>query len=411
MEPSLVLLLALTLGPIQPSSGQPLHVDPPEPVVAVALGTSCQLTCSLSCGEGVAQVQWRGLDTTLGSVQSIAGNSILTVHSAKLSDTGTHLCVGSCRGQNYQHSVKILVYAFQDELEVSPVFLVPGQDQEVSCTAHNVWPVGPDTLSFALLLGDQNLEGVQVLELEQEEETEDTEDPLFRVTQRWLVPAMVTPMPPALLCQATMQLPGLKLTNQRVLPVLQIQTSVEPLDTTSAKSHILTSSEPTEAISMGPPDTTTLPSTPQQGLTFNPRTLGSAGTCHPEIRQEQEAGWQLLCEAFCGPGMAVRWTLAPGGLAAYHKTEAGAQAWLSVPPPGPIPEGWFQCRLDPGGQVTSLYVPGQLFSKSGSATSLWTGSLALGLLLLAFLAYRLWKYCRPAAGHPGHPLSSSGSRL
>lgn len=140
--------------------------------------------------------------------------------------------------------------------------------------------------------------------------------------------------------------------------VLDSQTSPEPQNTTSAEPYILTSSSPAEAISIGL-NSTALPSTPPHPK-LSPRTLSSERPCHPKIHQDLETGWELLCEASCGPGVTVRWTLAPGDLAAYHKEEAGAQARLSIRPPGPIPEGWFQCRLDPGGQLTSLYVPGQV---------------------------------------------------
>lgn len=105
--------------------------------------------------------------------------------------------------------------AFPDQLVVS----WSGQDQEVSCTAHNIWPPDPDILSFTLLLGDQRLEGAQVLESEQEEETQEAEGtPLLRATQRWMLPALETPAPPALYCQVTMQLPNLVLTHKRGLP-------------------------------------------------------------------------------------------------------------------------------------------------------------------------------------------------
>ncbi|XP_052603270.1 mucosal addressin cell adhesion molecule 1 isoform X1 [Peromyscus californicus insignis] len=465
MESSLVLLLALAMAPFQLGSGQSLHVDPPDPVVAVAKDTTLRLNCSLPCDEGVAQAQWRGLDTHLGNVQNLPGSSILSIHGL-LTDAGTRLCVGSCGGRSFQHSVQIIVYgeahsallgatypgvsgpcttpmpsptrsphprptrlthppflsqtpkahsciitptkptssawlspgphlpsaAFPDQLAVS----WSGQDQEVSCTAHNIWPPGLDILSFTLLLGDQRLEGARALEPEQEEETQEAEGtPLLRVTQRWLLPSLETPAPPALYCQVTMQLPSLVLTHKRGLPVLQSWTSPEPPNTTSAKPYILTSSHTTEASSTGLPNSTTLPSTPPHS-TLSPRTLSSAGTCYPEIHQDQEAVWQLLCEASCGPGVTVRWILAPGNLSAYHKREAGAQAWLSVPPPGPIPEGWFQCRLDPGGQAVSLYVSSQVFPKPSSDITLWIGSLALGLLALAFLAYRLWKRYGPS---------------
>ncbi|XP_052021660.1 mucosal addressin cell adhesion molecule 1 [Apodemus sylvaticus] len=393
MESILALLLALAALPFQLSRGQSFQVNPPEPEVAVAMGTSLQITCSMSCGEGIARVHWHGLDTNLGSVQTLPGSSILSVRGM-MSDAGTRVCVASCGSRSFQHSVKILVYAFPDQLAVSPEFLVPGQDQLVSCTAHSVWPAGPDSLSFALMLGEQRLEGAQALEPEQEEEMQEAEGtPMFRVTQHWVLPSLGFPAPPALYCQVTMQLPKLVLTHRREIPVLQSQTSPEPPNTTSAEPYILTSSSTAEAVSTGL-NITALPSTPRHPK-LNPRTLSSEGPCHPQIHQGLEAGWELLCEASCGPGVTVHWTLAPGDLAAYHKEEIGAQARLSTLPPGPFPEGWFQCRLDPGGQVTSLYVPGHVIPNPSSVMALWMGSLVLGLLALAFLAYHLWRRYRP----------------
>ncbi|XP_042553153.1 mucosal addressin cell adhesion molecule 1 isoform X2 [Dipodomys spectabilis] len=210
----------MSLGFLQPGHGQPLQVEPPEPVISVPMGGSCQLTCSLSCVDGmVALVKWHGLDITQGAVQSSPGISVLSVHEATLSATGTRRCVGSCGARNFQHSVQILVYAFPDQLAVSPTVLVPGQSQEVSCTAHNVTPVGPDTLFFTLLLGDQELEGVQALSREEEEEDlQEAEGPLFQVTERWLVPALAISTLPALLCRATMRLPGLEQSHCRAFP-------------------------------------------------------------------------------------------------------------------------------------------------------------------------------------------------
>lgn len=132
-----------------------------------------------------------------------------------------------------------------------------------------------------------------------------------------------------------------------LFPVLQSQTSLEPPQPNSSE----------------PPNATSPETTPQQGSTSTPRMNGSTKTCRPEIHWSLEpaldGSWELLCEAACGPGMAVRWTLAPGGLAAYKRREAGTQAWLSLPKDSSSTEGFFQCRLDPGGQVASLYVPSQ----------------------------------------------------
>ncbi|XP_019513029.1 PREDICTED: mucosal addressin cell adhesion molecule 1 [Hipposideros armiger] len=384
MERGLALVLPLFLGLLQQGRGGPLEVEPHEPVVVVAMGGSMQLTCRLSCaGRKAASVQWRGLDTSLGAVQSGPGSSVLSVRNASLSTAGTRICVGSCGNLTFQQTVKLLVFAFPDQLTVSPVALVAGLDQEVACTAHNVTPTDPDAFSLSLLLGDWELEGVQALGRAEEEEPQEGEDMLFRVTERWLLPPLGTPAPSTLHCQATMRLPGLQLSHRQPIPVL----------------HSLTSQEP--------PVTTSLEATLEQGSTHSPRSPGkpgnsSTGPCLPEIHQlPVPGGLELLCEVACGPGVAVRWTQAPGDLAAYERREAGARAWLSVLWATCNPEGWFQCRLDPGGQMASLYLVPEICSPPTSG-ALWTGSLLLGLLLLAFLTYRLWKCCwaRQLLGHP-----------
>ncbi|XP_030891942.1 mucosal addressin cell adhesion molecule 1-like [Leptonychotes weddellii] len=157
--------------------------------------------------------------------------------------------------------------------------------------------------------------------------------------------------------------------------------------------HRLTSPEP--------PVTTSAKATPELSSTHSSESPGpppgnsSTRPCHPEIRQSPVAGGlELFCEAVCDPGVAVGWTQAPGGLEAYQRWEAGAQAWLSVPWASCSPEGWFRCRLDPGGQMASLYLVPEICSQT-TPPALWMGSLVLGLLFSVFLTYRLWKHCRP----------------
>ncbi|KAM9245118.1 mucosal addressin cell adhesion molecule 1 [Dugong dugon] len=383
MERSLAFLL-LCLGLLPQGRGRGLEVDPPEPEVAVAVGESRQLSCYLACpSRWASSVQWRGLDTSLGAVQSAAGSSVLSVVNASLSAAGTRVCVGSCGNLTFQRTVRLLVYAFPDELSVSPTALVPGQDQTVVCTAHNITPLDPDSLSFSLLLGNQELEGAQALGWEVE--PQEDEDPLFHVTERWLLPPLGALALHHLHCQATMRLPGLELSRRRAIP--------EPPTTTAPEPPTSTTPEPSTTTAPEPPTSTT----PEQGSVPVP--------CHPEIlwpsttaTAEREATWELSCKVACGPpGVAVHWTQAPGGLAAYEQREVGAQAWLTVRQAEHAPRGWFQCRVDPGGEVTSLYVDLRSTPGPGDvqpSAALWTGTLVLGLLLLAFLAYRLRKHCR-----------------
>ncbi|XP_006752386.1 mucosal addressin cell adhesion molecule 1, partial [Leptonychotes weddellii] len=200
-------------------AGGHLEVEPPDSVVAVSLGGSQQLTCRLVCPDHrTRSVQWRGLDTSLGAVRSDAGSSVLSVRNASLSAAGTRVCVGSCGAVTFQQTVQLLVFAFPDQLTVSPVALVAKQDREVACTAHNITPASPEALSLSLLLGDQELEGVQALGRDVEEEPQQGEDQLLRVTERWVLPPLETPTPLTLRCRATMKLPGLKLSYQRAIP-------------------------------------------------------------------------------------------------------------------------------------------------------------------------------------------------
>ncbi|PNJ02104.1 MADCAM1 isoform 4 [Pongo abelii] len=364
MDCGLALLLAGLLGLLLGQSLQvkPLQVEPPEPVVAVALGASRQLTCRLTCADRGAAVQWRGLDTSLGAVQSDTGRSVLTVRNASLSAAGTRVCVGSCGGRTFQHTVRLLVYAFPDQLTVSPEALVPG-DPEVACTAHKVTPVDPNALSFSLLVGGQELEGAQALGPEVEEEEEEPqgdEDVLFRVTERWRLPPLGTPVPSALYCQATMRLPGLELSHRQAIPALHAlsnpeapaptspgppnTTSPEPPDTTSPEPPDTTSPEPPNATS--PEHTTSPEPVPQQGSTHTPKSPGSTRTRRPEISQAGPTQGELIPTSSSKPA---------------------------------------------GDQLPA---------------ALWTSSAVLGLLLLALPTYHLWKRCRHLAEDGTHPPAS-----
>ncbi|CAK6445744.1 unnamed protein product [Pipistrellus nathusii] len=291
MEQDLAFLLPLLLGLLQQGRGGRLEVEPPEPVVAVAVGESRQLTCRRACADGrAAVVQWRGLDTSLGAVQSGAGSSVLSVHNASLSSAGIHTCVGTCGTHTLRHHVRLLVFAFPDQLTVSPEALVAGQAQELACTAHNITPASPDVLSLSLLLGDQELEGVQDLGQEEDEEPQEGEDQLFQVTKRWQLPPLGKPAPLTLHCQATMRLPGMEPRSHRK-PI-----SVRPQPPWRPSWSRTPPTAPGVLTSPKAPVTTSLEATLEQASTHSPQSPGpeagnsSTRPCQPEIHQSPIPG-------------------------------------------------------------------------------------------------------------------------
>ncbi|XP_060037413.1 mucosal addressin cell adhesion molecule 1 [Erinaceus europaeus] len=407
----LLLLLLLLLALLREGRGAALHVEPPGPVVAVAAGASLMLTCRLACAERAAAVRWWGLDTNLGAMEPGERSSVLWVRAASPASAGTRVCRGSCGARSLQRSVQLQVFDFPDRLTASPAALAAGRDSEVACTARNVTPAHPGALTLSLLLEGRELAGALALGREEAEEPlPDAEEPLFSVTERWRLPPLPTPGPAALHCRATMRLPGVELSHLLAIPVLHSSTPHYPvLPDSTTKELLVTTPEATTILeattwkgtTTSEATTPTPEATPGQGSTTHAGSPSptpgnsSVAHCRPEIRRfPSPGGVELLCEATCGPSVAVHWTQAPGGLAAFPRQETGARAWLTLHWAGCTPEGWFQCRLDPGGHMASLYLTPETCS-SPMPAGLWPGSLVLGLLLLlALLSRRRWSRCR-----------------
>ncbi|NXW66538.1 MADCA protein, partial [Eurystomus gularis] len=162
-------LLLLLLGSLWGCSGQPearLVVTPREPVVPY--GGSVQLNCSLSCTGGT--VQWKGLDTNLGSITSFPTHSILHISNAAVATAGIKICQGTCHRQYYQHSVSLNVYALPDRLwlEAEPRVLQPGQPGSLRCSAQRVYP--RKGLALTWYWGDRALEDTGFDDTETDEE-------------------------------------------------------------------------------------------------------------------------------------------------------------------------------------------------------------------------------------------------
>ena len=71
---------------------------------------------------------------------------------------------------------------------------------------------------MSLLLGDQELEGVQTLDRDVMEEPQEDEDPLFQVTERWLLPPLGIPAPPTPPSPGTLSPPGLNRSPPQSIP-------------------------------------------------------------------------------------------------------------------------------------------------------------------------------------------------
>uniref|UniRef100_A0A8B9STY7 Immunoglobulin domain-containing protein n=1 Tax=Anas platyrhynchos TaxID=8839 RepID=A0A8B9STY7_ANAPL len=87
-------------------AGGKMVVEPREPLVRY--GDAVQLNCSLPCTG--AMVQWKGLDTNLGSIDFFPTHSVLHINSAEVATEGTKICQGTCGEEHYQKSVNLKVY-------------------------------------------------------------------------------------------------------------------------------------------------------------------------------------------------------------------------------------------------------------------------------------------------------------
>ncbi|NXD17085.1 MADCA protein, partial [Nothocercus nigrocapillus] len=178
----------------RPSGPAPrLSVEPLEPLVP--LGGSALLNCSLGCPVGT--VQWRGLDTNLGSVISSGGHSVLRVTDAAVATEGTRICQGTCGRQHFQQVVELRVYSLPQALQLSaePAVLMPGQPATLHCAAQRVYP--PVGLALTWYRGQQLLQRADI-------EVEETEEGLFDVQDTLVLPAHEVAAGNEIWCQLTL---------------------------------------------------------------------------------------------------------------------------------------------------------------------------------------------------------------
>ncbi|KAF1666971.1 Mucosal addressin cell adhesion molecule 1, partial [Aptenodytes patagonicus] len=251
MEPAPLLLLSLLWG----CSGRPadkLAVVPREPVVRY--GGSAQLNCSLACTGGT--VQWKGLDTNLGSITSFPTHSILHVSSAVVATGGTKICQGTCHGQRYQHAVDLKVYAFPEtlQLEVDPPTLEPEQPASLRCLAQQVYPLTGLVLTW--YRGDQALK-------EADFDVMETDEELFDIVSTLLVAGKEVGEGMEFRCQVTLSIGQETFTRVASVIVSTGAVTEQPVamatSTGSPRTAAATTGSPSTA---GPVTTTTLPPEP-----------------------------------------------------------------------------------------------------------------------------------------------------
>ncbi|NXW24402.1 MADCA protein, partial [Circaetus pectoralis] len=418
-----------------------LAVTPREPVVRY--GGSVQLNCSLACVGGT--VQWKGLDTNLGSITSFPTHSILHVSSAVVAMAGTKICQGTCHGQHYQHAVNLKVYALPDmlQLETDPRALEPGQPARLRCSARQVYPLTGVVLTWH--------RGDQVLEQPDFDVTE-TDEELFDIVSTLLVAGEEVGEGVEFKCKVTLSIGQETLTRVASVAMsaggecqpLPPEPSVPTHDPTTALAT--TPWEPDAETILEPAAATEPPSTegpaPQDLVAGSPTACpitttlpGSATTSPPAEAQgtavdgiswgspsaEKGTGpsvgtvpactlriWSLPpngmrgralrieCHARCAGNATVRWLRTPVALSQYREEAVGSSSTLWLDHAEPWHQGHYQCvLLGHRSQVVSLQltVLDESFS-TGPAIAVGTTVSLLGLIVTGVTSHRLWKRFR-----------------
>ncbi|XP_039766227.1 mucosal addressin cell adhesion molecule 1, partial [Ornithorhynchus anatinus] len=389
-----VVHAALPLPPGAPvHQGNPVQVTPAQPIVP--FNGTIQLNCSTTCPG--AQVQWKGLDTSLGNVLTHPGLSILTISSATISMAGLKFCNVNCQGKVYQDKLNLLVYSFPDTLRVSPQELVPGRSARMVCSMSKVSPIP----IFSWYRGDQKLEDLPQVHQNEEQ----IEEELFDVESSWEVAGEKVTEGPPFRCQVELRV-NEEFSLQKVISVGLRTTPRRP------SSPAPTGSEPppnpAPRYSQIPDFSTSLQSwvLPNHSSPQVPGPLHEAEP-HP---YEPFAGapflpfplvpgepLELICQVACGPEYEVTWTQTPVDLQRYEQWKGGAQAKLRVPQAQLVHQGLYQCSLMTNSNqvtnTTTLYFSMNLppDPDMGALLTFWTGGSLLGLILVAFISHRLWK--------------------
>ncbi|NXH68123.1 MADCA protein, partial [Hydrobates tethys] len=429
MEPAPLLLLLGLLGGCSGRPADKLAVVPREPVVPY--GGSAQLNCSLACAGGT--VQWKGLDTNLGSITSFPTHSILHISSAVVATGGTKICQGTCHGQHYQHAVNLKVYALPDTLQLDPRALEPGQPASLRCSARRVYPLTGLVLTW--------YRGDHALEKEDFDVTE-TDEELFDIVSTLPVAGKEVGEGVEFRCEVTLSIGQETFTRVASVTVSAGAVTEQPVamatSTGSPRAMAATTGSPSTA---GPATTTALPPEPKHPAphdlvagspTARPAvtTLPGSGTSSPPAEAQGTAAgsiswgsppaengtvpacslriWSLppngtrgralriQCCAQCAGNATVRWLRTPVALSQYREEAAGSSSTLRLDRAEPRHQGHYQCvLLGHRSQAVSLQltVLDDSFS-TGPAVAVGTTVSLLGLIVTGIMSHRLWKRFR-----------------
>ncbi|NWW23316.1 MADCA protein, partial [Falcunculus frontatus] len=410
-----------------------LVVTPREPLVP--FGGSTELNCSLACTGG--KVEWRGLDTALGTISYFPTHSILHIRHATVTTEGMKICQGSCHGQHYQKTVTLRVYALPDmlRLEAAPQILRPGHPANLNCSAVNLYPITGVALTW--------YRGHQVVKTDFD--SEETDEELYNIVSILSVKGTEVAEGVEFRCEVTLhvgqetftQVASLVASTEAAMeqPVAVVTSMGSP---STARPMATTALPPGPSVPTCDPTTaqesdtgTTLdlsavtnppftePAVPQDVITGSPtapaatttfpgsgttRTGPSVGTvpaCSLQIWSLPPTGTRgralrIECHAQCAGNATVGWLRTPAALSQYQEESAGSSSVLQLDRAEPWHQGHYQCvLLGHRAQMVSLelLVSADSFSSSPAIAMGTAGSL-LGLIVTGAVSRRLWKRFR-----------------
>ncbi|NWU66709.1 MADCA protein, partial [Pterocles burchelli] len=380
-----------------------LSVVPREPVVRY--GGSVQLNCSLACAGGT--VQWRGLDTNLGSVTSFPTHSVLHISHAVVATAGTKICQGTCQGQHYQHTADVKVYGEHPSARPSQP---PQQSPAPPEAAHRVPKIPAGRCDSSLSPPGHAAAGGRA------------PHPAAGAAPH---PALHSPgARPVTTPEPSVPTPD---------PTTALATTARepdtetPLGTAAATESPSTDRPASQDLATGGPTarpaTTTLPgsgtvSPPAQGTAADSIRRGSPPTergtgqptgtvppCSLRIRSLPPTGTRgralrIECQAQCDGNVTVRWLRTPVALSQYREEAAGGGSTLRLDRAEPRHQGQYQCVLlgqrSPAASLQLRVSDGSL--SPGPAIAAGTTASLLGLLVAGAASRRLWKRLRSRSG-------------